>query len=70
VTTLKAGATIVCGLKQSWASLVADRMPEFTPWPGGLIRRSTGAERRELWYHNFHDTPVLTCKACAWESSI
>lgn len=49
---------------------MTDRMPEFTPWPDGVIRKSSGAERRELWYHNFHDTPVTACKACAWESSI
>ena len=49
---------------------MTDRMPEFTPWPGGLIRKSSSGERREIWYHNFHDTPNASCKACAWESSI
>jgi hypothetical protein len=47
-----------------------DRMPEFTPWPNGSVRKSTGNERRELFYHNFHDTPVVACKACAWETTI
>jgi hypothetical protein len=47
-----------------------DRMPEFTPWPNGSVRKSTGNERRELYYHGFHDTPVVGCKACAWETTI
>jgi hypothetical protein len=49
---------------------MTDRMPEFTPWPDGLIRKPTGLEKREVWYHGFHDTPVVACVACAWETTI
>lgn len=49
---------------------MADRMPEFTPFPDGTVRKLTGEERREVYYHGFHDTPNVLCRSCLWEQAI
>lgn len=49
---------------------MTDRMPEFTHWPGGLIRKPTPIERKARYYHGFHDTPDVDCLSCAWEQAI
>lgn len=49
---------------------MTDRMPEWTPWPDGRVSKPTPLERRELYYHNFHDTPEPACNACAWADTI
>lgn len=58
------------GLSRKHGVLMADRMPEFTPFPDGTVRKLTGEERREVYYHGFHDTPNVLCRSCLWEQAI
>ena len=47
-----------------------DSMPEWTPWPDGIIRKPNADQKRAVAAHRFHDTPNAICNACAWQSSI
>jgi hypothetical protein len=49
---------------------MADRMPEWAVWPDGDSRRPLATEKKEAYYHGFHDTPVSVCRCCAWEYAI
>jgi hypothetical protein len=50
--------------------MMSDRMPEWAPWPLDVVRRPTSMERKETYYHGFHDTPNAYCRCCAWEQAI
>jgi hypothetical protein len=43
---------------------------ELPLWPGGIRRRLRAQERKETYYHGFHDTPNALCRSCAWEQAI
>jgi hypothetical protein len=65
---LKAGVRIVCGSRHGLGDLVAE--VELPLWPGEIARRMTAQERKETYYHGFHDTPNALCRSCAWEQAI
>jgi hypothetical protein len=45
-------------------------MREWAIWPNGDSRRPLAIEKKESYYHGFHDTPNVYCRCCAWEQAI